>query len=106
MPSSNGLFSSHKFLFGVIFSRCKDSSALVRAKALQTMADVTATASENEVVADVIKNLFDPDRPNDNRYVRSPKNICRACLVQNSQYSTVGARKFKKVQAKYTREIK
>ena len=43
---------------------------MVRAKALQTMADVTATASENEVVADVIKNLFDPDRPNDNRYVR------------------------------------
>ena len=42
---------------------------MVRAKALQTMADVTATASENEVVADVIKNLFDPDRPNDNRYV-------------------------------------
>ena len=56
---------------------------MVRAKALQTMADVTATASENEVVADVIKNLFDPDRPNDNRYVRSPKNTylprCHFC---------------------------
>ena len=66
--SNVGLFSSHKFLFGMIFSRCKDSSALVRAKALQTMADVTATASDNNVVADLVKNLFDTDRPNDDRY--------------------------------------
>jgi hypothetical protein len=52
------LYSSHKFLFGVIFSRCKDASATVRAKALQTLADVTSTASENPIVADVIKNMF------------------------------------------------
>ena len=30
----------------------------------------------------------------------------RASLIQNSQYSTVGARKFKKVQAQKTRELK
>ena len=57
------------------------------------MADVTATASENEVVADVIKNLFDPDRPNDNRLERSPKNIGRVhskyWLSKNSQYRIV-----------------
>ena len=39
--SNTDLFSSHKFLFGVIFSRCNDSSALVRAKALSTLAEVT-----------------------------------------------------------------
>ena len=65
--SNTGLFSSHRFLFGVIFSRCKDISALVRAKALHTMAEVTAVASETEVVADVIKNLFDHERADDKR---------------------------------------
>ena len=63
---NSGLFSSHKFLFGVIFSRCKDSSALVRAKALSTLAEVTGRADENPVIADVIKNLVDPTlSPND-----------------------------------------
>ena len=42
-------------------------SALVRAKALHTMAEVTAVASETEVVADVIKNLFDHERADDKR---------------------------------------
>ncbi len=58
--SSEGYFSSHKFLFGMIFSRCKDNSALVRAKALSTLADVTSKAHENDVIADIIKALFDP----------------------------------------------
>ena len=53
------LFSSHKYLFGVIFSRCKDITAMVRSKALQTLADVTATASDNPIVADVITNMFE-----------------------------------------------
>lgn len=55
----NELFASHQFLFGVIFSKCKDNSALVRAKALNTLADVTAKADENPVIADVINSLFD-----------------------------------------------
>lgn len=56
------LYASHKFLFGVIFSRCNDISATVRAKALQTLADVTATAENNEMVANIIRNLFEqPD---------------------------------------------
>ena len=58
-PQDTGLFSSHKFLFGVIFSRCKDNSALVRAKALQTLAEVTSRAGDNDVVADIISNLFE-----------------------------------------------
>ena len=60
-----GLFSSHKFLFGVIFSRCKDSSALVRAKALQTLAEVTSRAGDNDVVADIISNLFEDSSNSD-----------------------------------------
>ena len=58
--SNSGLYSSHKFLFGVIFSRCKDSSALVRAKALSTLAEVTSRMDSNPVIADVLKNLVGP----------------------------------------------
>ena len=47
---------THSFLFGVIFSRCRDVSATVRAKALQTLADITA--ANNKTMAKVISNIF------------------------------------------------
>jgi hypothetical protein len=50
---------SHRFIFGVIFSRCRDVAATVRAKALQTLAEITA--SNNATMALVIKDLFRQD---------------------------------------------
>ena len=47
---------SHKFIFGVIFSRCRDVSATVRAKALQTLAEITA--AKNPTMDVVIRNLI------------------------------------------------
>lgn len=77
--SDSNFYSSHKFLFGVIFSRCKDSSALVRAKALNTLADVTSKADENPIIADVIYSLFDPNMQPSN----SKKTVDFADLLQN-----------------------
>eukprot|EP00095_Tigriopus_kingsejongensis_P003824 maker-scaffold2482_size15237-snap-gene-0.3 protein:Tk03824 transcript:maker-scaffold2482_size15237-snap-gene-0.3-mRNA-1 annotation:"condensin-2 complex subunit d3" len=48
---------SHKFIFGVIFSRCRDVSATVRAKALQTLADITA--ANNPIIVTVIQSMMD-----------------------------------------------
>lgn len=47
---------SHKFIFGVIFSRCQDVSATVRAKALQTLAEITA--ANNPIMVIVIRDMF------------------------------------------------
>ena len=52
-----GNLISHKFLFGVVFSRCRDISATVRAKALQTLAEITA--ANNRTMAKVIQNIFE-----------------------------------------------
>ena len=52
----SGDLVSHKFIFGVIFSRCRDSSATVRAKALQTLAEITL--AQNQTIAQVIQNIF------------------------------------------------
>ena len=68
-PELAGDLISHQFIFGVIFSRCRDCSATVRAKALQTLADVTA--SDNQAIEGVIKTMFEEgpqdDNPNSNR---------------------------------------
>lgn len=48
---------SHKFIFGVIFSRCRDVSATVRAKALQTLADITA--ANNPTIIMVIQSMME-----------------------------------------------
>ena len=50
---------SHKFIFGVIFSRCQDVSATVRAKALQTLAEITA--ANNPIMVMVIQDMFKED---------------------------------------------
>ena len=53
---------SHKFIFGVIFSKCKDASASVRAKSLQALSEITA--ANNNTMATVIKNIFSESDPN------------------------------------------
>ena len=40
--SEMGDLVSHRFIFGVIFSRCRDLAATVRAKALQTLVEITS----------------------------------------------------------------
>ncbi|TRY62148.1 hypothetical protein TCAL_11306, partial [Tigriopus californicus] len=60
LPSSSsylGDLVSHKFIFGVIFSRCRDVSATVRAKALQTLADITA--AHNPTIIMVIQSMME-----------------------------------------------
>lgn len=67
-PELAGDLISHQFIFGVIFSRCRDCSATVRAKALQTLADITA--SDNQAIEGVIKTMFDEEKQDEN-----PNNI-------------------------------
>ncbi len=47
---------SHKFIFGVVFSRCRDASATVRACALQTLAKITE--ANNATMTTVLRNLL------------------------------------------------
>ncbi len=54
--SGGGDLVSHKFIFGVVFSRCRDVSATVRACALQTLAKITE--ANNPTMATVIRNLL------------------------------------------------
>ena len=62
---------SHKFIFGIIFSRCRDISATVRAKSLQTLAEVTA--ANNDTVNIVIKDLLSMNE-NENRNEENANN--------------------------------
>ncbi len=50
---------SHKFIFGVVFSRCRDVSATVRACALQTLAKITE--ANHSTMAVVIRNILGPE---------------------------------------------
>ena len=60
--SSSAPAISEDFLFGIIFSRCRDQSATVRAKALDTLAKITA--ANNRTMAKVIAKIFtDDSRP-------------------------------------------
>ena len=52
---------SHKFLLGIIFSRCRDSGATVRAKALAMLAE--CTYSKNPTIVMAMKHIFFRNRP-------------------------------------------
>lgn len=52
---------SHKFLLGIIFSRCRDSGATVRAKALALLAE--CTYSKNPTIIMAMKHIFFRNRP-------------------------------------------
>ncbi|XP_068227070.1 condensin-2 complex subunit D3-L-like [Palaemon carinicauda] len=52
---------SHKFLLGIIFSRCRDSGATVRAKALALLAE--CTYSKNPTIVMAMKQIFFRNRP-------------------------------------------
>ncbi|XP_068212187.1 condensin-2 complex subunit D3-L [Palaemon carinicauda] len=58
-PDRNVL--SHKFLLGIIFSRCRDSGATVRAKALALLAE--CTYSKNPTIIMAMKQIFFQNRP-------------------------------------------
>ncbi|XP_064083333.1 LOW QUALITY PROTEIN: condensin-2 complex subunit D3-L-like [Macrobrachium nipponense] len=58
-PDRNVL--SHKFLLGIIFSRCRDSGATVRAKALALLAE--CTYSKNPTIILAMKQIFFQNRP-------------------------------------------
>nr|XP_045590344.1 condensin-2 complex subunit D3-like [Procambarus clarkii] len=52
---------SHKFLLSIIFSRCRDSAATVRSKALALLAD--CTFSTNPTIMLAMKQIFFRSRP-------------------------------------------
>lgn len=54
-PASRNILS-HKFLLSIIFSRCRDSAATVRAKALALLAE--CTISDNPTITLAMKQIF------------------------------------------------
>lgn len=73
---------SHKFLLSIIFSRCRDSAATVRSKALALLAD--CTFSTNPTIMLAMKQIFfrgrpamftTPHIPNNNINLESPLSI-------------------------------
>ncbi|XP_071518098.1 condensin-2 complex subunit D3-like isoform X2 [Panulirus ornatus] len=73
---------SHKFLLSIIFSRCRDSAATVRSKALALLAECTFSSNPTIVLA--MKQIFfrgrptmftTPHIPNNNINLESPLNI-------------------------------
>ena len=52
---------SHKFLLSIIFSRCRDSAATVRSKALGLLAD--STLSNNPTILQTMKEIFASTQP-------------------------------------------
>uniref|UniRef100_A0A2P2I5C0 Condensin-2 complex subunit D3-like n=1 Tax=Hirondellea gigas TaxID=1518452 RepID=A0A2P2I5C0_9CRUS len=60
VPSNRNILS-HKFLLGIIFSRCRDSAATVRSKALALLAE--CTLSDNPTILLAMKQIFNKDQP-------------------------------------------
>lgn len=60
VPNNRNILS-HKFLLGIIFSRCRDSAASVRSKALGLLAE--CTLSENPTIMQAMKQIFSKDQP-------------------------------------------
>ncbi|KAF2366658.1 Condensin complex subunit 1 C-terminal [Trinorchestia longiramus] len=60
VPANRNLLS-HKFLLSIIFSRCRDSAATVRSKALALLAD--CTLSDNPTIMLAMKQIFQKDKP-------------------------------------------
>ena len=68
LKRNDHLLSSHKYLFGLIVSRCVDAAVMVRSKALQTLAETITkpvTSDQDEVgdgtEVDFIRLLQDPE---------------------------------------------
>ncbi len=64
VPRKKQALIAHKFIFGVIFSRCRDLAATVRAKALHIVADITA--ANNGPMVEIFQNLFADQERADN----------------------------------------
>ncbi|XP_076054806.1 condensin-2 complex subunit D3-L-like isoform X2 [Oratosquilla oratoria] len=80
--SPNQNYLSHKFLLSIIFSRCRDSAATVRSKALTLLAECTLSA--NPTIMCAMKDIFfqakaqvftTPHIPDNNINCESPLEI-------------------------------
>lgn len=60
VPTNRNILS-HKFLLGIIFSRCRDSAATVRSKALALLAE--CTLSDNPTIGQAMKQIFSKKQP-------------------------------------------
>uniref|UniRef100_A0A0K2TBV8 NonSMC condensin II complex, subunit D3 [Callithrix jacchus] n=1 Tax=Lepeophtheirus salmonis TaxID=72036 RepID=A0A0K2TBV8_LEPSM len=62
---------SHKFIFGVLLDRCRDSSTKVRAKAFKTLSDITIEAHSDMI--EIIRSTFNVDK-NDGNNISSRRS--------------------------------
>ncbi|XP_047737385.1 condensin-2 complex subunit D3 [Hyalella azteca] len=60
VPANRNILS-HKFLLSIIFSRCRDSAATVRSKALALLAE--CTLSDNPTIMLAMKQIFQTNQP-------------------------------------------
>ena len=60
-PIAISNFLSHKFLLGIMFSRCRDAGATVRAKALVLLAE--CTVCQNPAIINAMKEIFTSENP-------------------------------------------